>query len=168
MPLRTSKKNNDDRQYRVEEMRDSVEILAPLELVWDLLRPVEYASLLVPGVIHGFRVPSTPEGVGEIQCVLGVHAGKEIFSACEITEEVPLRKLASRSWGQTGPQERYELRLEPTEKGTFLERICTHHHRRFSLVSAGACRDQHRAVHQREFQRIQELLDGGWLPEPSA
>jgi len=95
-----------------------------------------------------------------------VQAGKEIRAACEILEEIPFRRLVARSWGQIGPEERSELRLEPTEKGTLVERICTHHHHTRSLVPTSACREQHQQGHQQEFRRIQELLDGGWKPDP--
>jgi len=119
---------------------------------------------LLSGAVSGYSVPPQ-DGVGEIHHVMVVQAGKEIRAACEILEEIPFRRLVARSWGQSGPEERSELRLEPTEKGTLVERTCTHHHRKWSLVPTSACRKQHAQWHRREFARIQELLDGGWTPE---
>lgn len=166
MPWWTAKRDRDAGKYRVEEMRDSAEILAPAELIWGLLRPAEHAPLLVPGAVRGYAIPPA-DGVGEIHHLVAERAGKEFHAAVEILEEVPFRKIVARSWGQSGPEERAELRLEPTEKGTLVERICTHHHRKWSLVPPSACRKQHAQWHQQEFARIQELLDGGWTPGAS-
>ncbi|MDQ0709580.1 hypothetical protein QFZ52_002232 [Arthrobacter woluwensis] len=166
MPWWTSGPDRDAGKHRVVEMRDSAEIFAPVELIWGLLRPAEYAPLLVPGAVRGYADPPA-EGVGEVRHLVAKRAGKEFHAAVEILEEVPFRKIVARSWGQSGPEERFELRLEPTEKGALVERICTHHPRKWSLVPASACRKQHAQWHRREFVRIQELLDGGWTPGAS-
>ncbi|MFK0072852.1 hypothetical protein [Arthrobacter woluwensis] len=89
-----------------------------------LVRPAEYAPLLVPGAVRGYADPPA-DGVGEIHHLVAQRAGKEFHAAVEILEEVPHHWLVARSWGQTGPAERFELRLEPTEKGALVERICT-------------------------------------------
>ncbi len=83
------------------------------ETVWALIRPAESAVLLSDAQ-RAFRVPGTPTGVGEQQCIIGRDGTVSIIEV--IGEETP-RWAATRSVTPDKTNSRSTYTLEPTPTG---------------------------------------------------
>ncbi|UVE96411.1 SRPBCC family protein [Dietzia sp. B32] len=98
-----------------------VDIFAPPEEVWNLIRPAENAVHLDPSTMRAFQVPGTPSGVGEIQGSISRLNGREYVAMIEVLEEVQNRYALTRSIGVDDDALRMAYILRPTRSGTRLE-----------------------------------------------
>ncbi|WP_298255620.1 SRPBCC family protein [uncultured Arthrobacter sp.] len=108
-------------QEKTIEGRVATEILAPRQLVWDLIKPAENAPLMEPTIARGFRAEGTPRGAGEIQVFIHTLGGKEQVVAVEIVDEIAAEYSITRliGGGQNMPTTGYFL--TDTSAGTRLE-----------------------------------------------
>ncbi|QCU78674.1 SRPBCC family protein [Citricoccus sp. SGAir0253] len=83
------------------EVAADIDIGAPRQAVWDLIKPAENAHLLDPEVTRAFRAEGTPTGTGEIQVFIYNSDGEEHVSAVEVIDEVPGEYAITRSFGGT-------------------------------------------------------------------
>jgi hypothetical protein len=85
------------------------------------IKPPETALLLDPTVVKAFRVPGTPEGVGEMQGFITHRDGVEQVQLIEVVEENPERLAVVRQIAGNYPDARLTYRLIPDAQGTILE-----------------------------------------------
>jgi len=52
---------------RTERLQEAALLPWPCKTVWDLVKPAENSPLLDPTIRRGYRVPGTPDGLGEQQ-----------------------------------------------------------------------------------------------------
>jgi hypothetical protein len=78
---------------RTVRMQEAVRLPYPPERVWSLIVPAENGPLLVPSIARAYRVPGTPEGVGEQQASMDL-AGN--VTVVEVTEFVPNRRAVTK------------------------------------------------------------------------
>jgi hypothetical protein len=61
--------------------------------VWAVLHPADLAPLLNPNIVKGYRVPGTPDGVGEQQAFVDVAGGTTVI---EVVDGTPGERSATR------------------------------------------------------------------------
>jgi hypothetical protein len=72
------------RTFRIQE---SCKLRHTPEQVWRLVAPAEHGVLLLPETVaRGFRVPGTPEGLGEQQCFVDLDGNASIHEVIEYSE----------------------------------------------------------------------------------
>jgi hypothetical protein len=149
-------------QEQTLEGRAATEILAPRQLVWDLIKPAENAPLMEPTITRGFRAEGTPRGVGEIQVFIHTLGGKEQVVAVEIVDEVATEYSITRpiGGGQNPPTTGYFL--SDTALGTRLE---VRH--RVSFARHGASYARHLSSAYEEssramLQRVKVIAENRW------
>jgi hypothetical protein len=88
------------------------------EQVWAFVRPAESLVMIDPTVVRGFTVPGTGPGVGEEQCFIARHNGREVPRVVTVAaEEEPVS--AEFTTADTTPQGT-RLTLEDVPAGTRL------------------------------------------------
>jgi hypothetical protein len=108
-------------QGETHEATAATEILAPRQLIWEIIKPAENAPMLDPQITRAFKAEGTPDGVGEIQVFLHMLNGMEHISAAEIIDEVPGEYAITRSIGGGEIATRVGYFLTDTDKGTRFE-----------------------------------------------
>jgi hypothetical protein len=84
----------------------TVTIARPSVEVWGLIRPAEFAAMVEPETVQGFRNPGTPVGVGEQQVFIArCPDGSTTCSVVEVVGETPgvwaeIRSVTSPPIGQ--------------------------------------------------------------------
>ncbi len=69
------------RTFRIQE---AVKLRQSPEVVWALIAAAEHAVVLTPeSVARGFRVPGTPAGLGEQQCLVDLDGNTSIHEVVE-------------------------------------------------------------------------------------
>jgi hypothetical protein len=102
----------------VTEITESVVTSASVPTVWALIRNVEHNALLHDNVVGTFKVPGTPDGVGEEQAVVLEYPDCRRTITTVIVEEQPLVRLVTRTYGRSDPWNRQVYTLESTKDGT--------------------------------------------------
>jgi hypothetical protein len=74
-------------------LQETVRVRAAPEEVWALIQPAELAPVINPQVARGYRVPDTPDGVGEQQGFVDLDGAVTIV---EVVEHVPGRRAVIR------------------------------------------------------------------------
>lgn len=153
-----------------ERLRDEViDVAAAIDLtatpaeVWALIKPPETAMLLDPQVIKAFRVPGTPEGIGEMQGYISHRDGREQVHLVEVVEEVPERWALIRIVGGTDEAARTGYRLTQIPGGTRLEQLLSVTVPASQLKVINQIRQQYLAAAQAYLARIKVLVEP---PEP--
>ncbi|MBP2216018.1 hypothetical protein [Arthrobacter sp. CAN_C5] len=151
-----------DEQDETLEGRADTDTLAPRQLVWDLIKPAESASLIEPTITRAFRAEGTPTGVGEVQVFIQTLDGKEQVTAVEIIDEVPTQYSITRpiGGGEFAPKVGYFLtdttvgtRLEIRHRISFPRRGAPYVRHLIPSYEAGS-----RAV----LQRVKVLAESRW------
>lgn len=106
---------------QVVRVSHSTHISASPAEVWALIRPAEAALFLDPSIVRAFRVPGTPDGVGEMQGFIASRDGVEHVQLIEVVEEVPESHAAVRYVAANDPTARTSYRLTVDASGTILE-----------------------------------------------
>lgn len=106
---------------QVVRVAHSTHISASPADVWALIRPAEAALFLDPSIIRAFRVPGTPDGVGEMQGFIASRDGAEHVQLIEVVEEVPETHAVVRYVATSDPTARTSYRLTADASGTTLE-----------------------------------------------
>lgn len=100
---------------RTERLQETALLSWPCETVWDLIKPAEKAPLLDPSIRRGYRVPGTPDGLGEQQALERLDGSTVII---EVIEYEHGRLAVTR---QVSPPLAEQLRtvqtVEPAEGG---------------------------------------------------
>lgn len=81
------------RPARTVEMHEVTHYASDCDRVWNLIEPPEKAPLLHPSIRRGYRVPGTPDGVGEQQAF---ELDNGIMMVLEVTELTPGRRAVVR------------------------------------------------------------------------
>ena len=142
------------------EIRASIEINAPRERVWSLLKPAENAALLIPNVVRGFHIPGTPEGIGEMQGFLFLKEGKQHIAAIEVLDEVSSTYAITRLVGDTDDAARSSIFLSDVDNGTRLEQ-----RERFTVpidVDSARLERQYQQVLNMTVDRVKVIAEGTW------
>ncbi|WP_104182076.1 SRPBCC family protein [Arthrobacter sp. B0490] len=108
---------------REEEIRVavSIRIAASPADVWALIRPADTAVFLEPTIRRAFRIPGTPDGVGEMQGFISLRNGQEYIHVVEVMEEIPEQWALVRHVGSTDPAAATGYRLTGDASGTTFE-----------------------------------------------
>jgi hypothetical protein len=153
-----------------ERLRDEViDVVAAIDLnatpgeVWALIKPAETAMLLDPHVVKAFRVPGTPEGVGEMQGYISHRDGREQVQLVEVVEEVPERWALIRIVGGPDEAARTAYRLTEIPGGTRLEQLLSVTVPASQLKAMNQLRQQYFAAAQAFLAKIKVLVEP---PEP--
>jgi hypothetical protein len=131
------------------------------EEVWALIHPAENGPVLFPRQIaQGFKVPGTPDGVGEQQCFIDVAGNKSILEVIEYDEG---RRAVTRTLSPPDPDRtRMVYSLEPLGSGCILslslEMDASAEH---CLNSTGRDQRRRRAQAQIYLLRVRQALDRG-------
>ncbi|MGB8859526.1 MAG: hypothetical protein WCC60_09730 [Ilumatobacteraceae bacterium] len=80
------------RPARTVHLEETTVLRHTCEVVWGLIKPAELAPLLDPNLRFGYRVPGTPDGLGERQA-LEQHDGSTLIS--EVIEYEPYRRAVT-------------------------------------------------------------------------
>lgn len=149
-----------------ERARDEViDVVASIDLaaapgeVWALIKPAETATLLDPHVVKAFRVPGTPEGVGEMQGYVSHRDGREHVHLVEVVEEVPERWALIRIVGGQDEAARTGYRLTEVPGGTRLEQLLSVTVPASQLNAVNQIRKQYLAAAQAFLARIKVLVE---------
>jgi hypothetical protein len=104
------------RTFRIQE---AVKLRQRPEAVWALIAPAEHAVVLAPeSVARGFRVPGTPAGLGEQQCMVDLDGNTSIHEVIEYSEA---RRAVTRLISPPSPVPvRATHQLEPLGEGCIL------------------------------------------------
>ena len=104
------------RTFRIQE---AVKLWHTPQQVWRLSLPAEHGVVLSPeSVARGFRVPGTPEGLGEQQCFVGLDGNTSIH---EVMAYAEARYAVTRMISPPSPADiRATYRLEPLGEGCIL------------------------------------------------
>ncbi len=78
---------------RVERLQETAVLPWTCGAVWDLIEPAENAHLVDPTIVRGFRVPGTPDGLGEQQAF---ERADGLTVMIEIIEYRPRRRAVTR------------------------------------------------------------------------
>jgi uncharacterized protein YjeT (DUF2065 family) len=101
---------------RVVRIQESTLLPWPCETVWTLIKPAEKAPLIEPTIRRGYRVPGTPEGLGEQQAFEYLDGN---VSMIEVVEYQHAHRAVIR---QVSPAPDVDLRmvqsLEPVAEGS--------------------------------------------------
>jgi len=81
------------------QLAADVEINAPRQAVWDLIKPAENAPMFDAEYTRAFRAEGSPNGAGEIQIFISNVDGRERVSAIEVIEEIPGQYAVTRTIG---------------------------------------------------------------------
>lgn len=68
---------------RTHRLQETIRLRHPPEKAWSLIYPAEHAPLLSPDVTRGYRLPGTPEGVGEQQALVGLDGVTHVVEVIE-------------------------------------------------------------------------------------
>lgn len=102
---------------RTHRLQETIRLRHPQEKVWSLIHPAEHAPLLAPDVTRGYRVPGTPEGVGEQQALVGLDGVTQVVEVIECT---PARRAVIKVVSPAMPVPvRLVYELEPLADGCF-------------------------------------------------
>lgn len=149
-----------------ERLRDEViDIAATIDLaatpkeVWALIKPAETAMLLDPNVVKAFRVPGTPEGVGEMQGYISHREGREHVHLIEVVEEVPEQWALIRNVGGPDEAARTGYRLTAIPGGTRLEQLLSVTVPASQLRAVNQLRQQYSAASQAFLERVRVLVE---------
>lgn len=74
-------------------LQESVRLPQDVGTVWNLLHPAENAPLLSGRARSGYRVPGTPDGVGEQQAIVGLDGTTTVI---EVVDVVPEERVTVR------------------------------------------------------------------------
>jgi hypothetical protein len=107
----------------VIDVTAAIDLAATPRQVWALIKPAETAALLDPHIVWAFRVPGTPEGVGEMQGYISHRDGREQVHLVEIVEEIPEQWAPLRVIGGTDEAARTGYRLTEIPGGTRLGQL---------------------------------------------
>lgn len=80
-------------QVQTHRLQETTKLRHSPEQVWSLIHPAEHAPLLSPHTARGYRVPGTPDGVGEQHASVGLDGS---VSVLEIVELTPERRAVTR------------------------------------------------------------------------
>lgn len=149
-------------QEETLEGRAAIEIVAPKQLVWELIKPAENAPLMEPTITRGFRAEGTPRGTGEIQVFIHTIGGKEQVVAVEIVDEVAEEYSITRpiGGGQYPPTTGYFL--TDTAGGTRLE---VRHRISFARYGSSYARNLITAYEESSramLQRVKVIAESRW------
>lgn len=111
----------DGTQDETLEAIADVEISAPRQVVWDLIKPAENAPMFEPQITRAFKAEGTPAGVGEVQVFVYNVNGRESISALEIIDEVAGEYAITRSINNEEFPPLIGFFLSDTATGTRLE-----------------------------------------------
>ncbi|HEX8082095.1 MAG TPA: SRPBCC family protein [Jatrophihabitans sp.] len=64
-------------------LRETAYLPVPPATVWALLHPAESAPLINPDIVKGYRVPGTPDGVGEQQAFIDTAGNTTVIEVIE-------------------------------------------------------------------------------------
>lgn len=149
-----------------ERVRDEViDVVAAIDLfaapaeVWALIKPAETATLLDPDVVKAFRVPGTPEGVGEMQGYISHRDGREYVHLVEVMEEVPERWALVRVIGDPDQVARAGFRLTAIPGGTRLEQLRTVTVPAAQVRGINQIREQYTAAARAFLERVKLLTE---------
>lgn len=149
-----------------ERLRDEViDVAAGIDLaatpgeVWALIKPAETATLLDPHVVRAFRVPGTPEGVGEMQGYISHRDGREQVHLVEVVEEVPERWALIRVVGGSDEAARTGYRLTEIPGGTRLEQLLSVTVPASQLRAVNQVRQQYQSAAQAFLARVKVLVE---------
>ena len=81
------------RPARTVVLHEAAHYASDCDRVWNLIKPPEKAPLLHPKIRRGYRVPGTPDGVGEQQAF---ELDNGIMMVLEVTELTPGRRAVVR------------------------------------------------------------------------
>lgn len=107
-------------QDETHEATAATTILAPRQIIWEIIKPAENAPLLDPQITRAFKAEGTPIGIGEIQVFIYTINGIEHITAAEIIDEVPAEYAITRSIGGEFST-RVGYFLTDTDEGTRFE-----------------------------------------------
>lgn len=163
-----------ERQKRARQERPttivverSTDIARPPQDVWEFLGPAEHAAFTDPTVVRAFRVPGTPDGVGEQQAFVHRVNGREVIKMLEVIESRPGELAVARRIGSGGSAdgERSWWRLTPSESGTRLT-YGTEYHLPAHTWSQREMVEREAGDHQEKYlDRVRAILHSGWNPE---
>jgi hypothetical protein len=104
------------RTFRIQE---AVKLRHTPQQVWRLIVPAEHGVFLSPETVaRGFRVPGTPEGLGEQQCFIDLDGNTLIH---EVIEYAEARYAVTRMISPPTPADiRATYRVEPLGEGCIL------------------------------------------------
>ncbi|GAB3547482.1 hypothetical protein GCM10027404_09650 [Arthrobacter tumbae] len=149
-----------------ERLRDEViDVAAGIDLaatpgeVWALIKPAETATLLDPHVVKAFRVPGTPDDVGEMQGYISHRDGREQVHLVEVVEEVPKRWALIRIVGDPDEAARTGYRLTEIPGGTRLEQLLSVTVPGTQVRAINQVRQQYLAAAQAFLERIKVLVE---------
>ncbi|NYE95897.1 hypothetical protein FHU41_002147 [Psychromicrobium silvestre] len=147
------------------EASASIEISSAKEGVWALIKPASTAKYFHSSLLHGFRVPGTPEGLGEMQCFIFKVGDREKVSVIEIVEYVHQELAVIRELVTDDPAARSFFKLTSCVGGTTYE--CTD---RFTIsaeqVEHKAQIIEHRRNHILDHLALtKDLVENGWQKE---
>lgn len=108
-------------QEQTIETRAALEINAPKQVIWDIIKSAANAPILDPRISRAFKAEGTPDGVGEIQFYIIDVNGREQIAAAEVTEEVEAEFSIVRMVGNGEFTSRTGYFLTETRAGTELE-----------------------------------------------
>ncbi len=74
---------------RTKRLEEAVELHADCATVWSFIHPAENAPLIDRSIVRGYRVPGTPDGVGERQALERANGETTII---EVVEFAPGRR----------------------------------------------------------------------------
>lgn len=132
--------------------------------VWGLIKPPEAAVLLDPTIVRAFRVPGTPDGVGEMQGFIMHRDGVEHIHLIEVVEEVPERLAVVRQIAGNHPSARLTYRLTPDAEGTILEYELALTLSGVQARSGAAIREQHQLAGVTFLSRVKYILERDLSP----
>jgi hypothetical protein len=72
---------------RTVRFQEAARLRHPPGAVWALIQPAECAPLLSSTTARGFKVPGTPDGVGEQQCFIDLEGNATIIEVTHIEVE---------------------------------------------------------------------------------
>jgi hypothetical protein len=143
----------------VTEISEAITTTAAVETVWALIRNVENNRLLHDNFVDAYKVPGTPDGVGEEQSLVLQYPGHRRTVTSILLEEEPPARIVTRT--RTADEHDQQVyRLERVGDGTRLSITMRYSVRDAEMRSAQA--DAAREGIHRYLTRVAEVLEGGW------
>ncbi len=102
------------RPIRTVVVEESAYLPHAADVVWNVVHPAENAPLLEAGIRHGYRVPGTPEGIGEQQAFVFVDGSMTVVEVIELS---PGRRAVVRKISPPDVPQRTIFELVPTSDG---------------------------------------------------
>ena len=100
---------------RTVRFQEATKLRHPPAAVWALIHPAECAPLLSSTTARGFKVPGTPDGVGEQQCFIDLEGNATIIEVIHFEVE---RCATTRVVSPAPPvPTRTKFELQPIEAG---------------------------------------------------